>query len=91
MPAQLNIKDEETVRLVRQYAAETGRTATATVKEAIENDRRARAAAIERKVAAAREIVAEFQAQLPDDWRGRPSREIMDAIYDEAEPDGFMR
>lgn len=91
MATQLNIKDAETVRMVRDYAAETGRTVTATVRAAIENDRRVRETEIAEKVKAVQEIVAEFQRRIPEEWRGKTSKEIMDSIYDDNEPDGFAK
>lgn len=86
---QLNIKDPETVEMVRRHAAETGRSVTATVRTAVENDRRARKEAIDEKLRQVEEIVAEFQRLMPEEWRGKTSREMMDAIYDDARPDGF--
>lgn len=91
MATQLNIKDPETVRLARELAGKTGKTVTETIRSALEavNDRRERE--IAEKIKRANEIVAEFQRLMPDDWRGKTSKEIMDAIYDDDEPDGFAR
>lgn len=89
MGAQLNIKDRETVELVRRHAAETGRSVTVTVREAIERDRQARKEIVDDKRRQIDEIVAEFQRHMPDEWRGKTSEEIMDAIYDDDQPDGF--
>lgn len=91
MATQLNIKDAETVRLVRAYAAETGRSIPATIRAAIENDRRAREAVIAEKIRRANEIVDEVRRLMPPEWRDKSSKEIMDSIYDDDEPDGFAR
>ena len=89
MGAQLNIKDRETVELVRRHAAETGRSVTATVREAIEQDRRARTEIVDEKRRQIENIVAAFQRHIPDEWRGKTSKDIMDSIYDDDQPDWF--
>lgn len=91
MATQLNIKDPETVRLARELAGKTGRTVTETVRAALEKAQEDRERAIAEKIAAAKEIVAEFQRIMPEEWRGKTSKEVMDAIYDDNEPDGFAR
>lgn len=91
MATQLNIKDPETVRVVREYAAETGRSIPATIRAAVENDRRARRATIDDKIKRANAIVDEVRRRMPDEWRGKSSKEIMDSIYDDTQPDGFAR
>ncbi|WP_375392053.1 type II toxin-antitoxin system VapB family antitoxin [uncultured Sphingomonas sp.] len=89
MATQLNIKDAETVRLVRQYAQETGRSVTATVRTAIENDRRAHEADIVERMLRLEALVAEVRADMPEEWRDKSSKEIMDSMYDDEQPDGF--
>lgn len=91
MGVQLNIKDEETVRAIREYAAETGRTVTATVRTAVENDRRSRAAAREERLKGAYEILKGVRELWHPDTENMTSKELMDAIYDDNEPDGFAR
>lgn len=91
MGVQLNIKDPDTVRLARELAGKTGRTVTETIRSALERAQEERDRAIVEKIKRANEIVAEFQKHMPEEWRGKTSREIMDAIYDDNEPDGFAR
>lgn len=42
-----------------------------------------REAEIQERIAGVLETVDRFQKNLPDDWRGKTSKEIMDEIYDE--------
>ena len=91
MPAQLNIKDAETVRLVRDYAAQTKRTVTATVREAVERDLRAREADIEARIQQVNELVDEVRRTMPAEWRNKSSAEIMESMYDDDAPDGFAQ
>jgi hypothetical protein len=83
MGIQLNIKDERTVQLARDLAEKLGKSVTEIVREALEEKTRAREAERAAKIARANEIVAEFQRNLPEEWRGKTSKEIMDSIYDE--------
>jgi antitoxin VapB len=83
MGAQLNIKDAETVRLARELADATGQPVTKAIRQALERELERRESEIEAKIARANEIVAEFQRNLPEEWRGKTSKEIMDSIYDE--------
>ena len=83
MGVQLNIKDERTVQLARELAQKLGKSVTDIVREALEEKARARETEREAKIARLNEIVAEFQRNLPEEWRGKTSKEIMDAIYDE--------
>jgi antitoxin VapB len=75
----LNLKDEETVRMVRELAILTGENLTTavrvSVKERLERLPVGRAGLAERIMAIARET-----APLMND--GRTSKEIMDALYD---------
>ena len=91
MATQLNIKDAQTVRLVREYAAETGRTVTATIKAAIENDRRVRLGIVDAKITRLRNVLAAVRRDMPDNIRGMTTEEIGNSIYDDSEPDGFAR
>ena len=87
MGVQLNIKDTETVELARNLAEALGKSVTSTIREALEEkaQRRAeaRAAEIAENLAAVREISASFRANMPAEWHGKTSKEIMDEIYDE--------
>lgn len=91
MGAQLNIKDAETIELARDLAKQLGKTVTEIVREAIREKAQARETeqAEQRKRIDA--ILAEIHANLPDEVRGKTSKEIMDSIYDDDEPDGFAR
>lgn len=88
MGVQLNIKDPETVRLARELAGHTGLSLTETIRGALERDLREREAAYEAKIARVREISDSFRRNMPPEWHGKTSKEIMDEIYDE---DGLPR
>jgi antitoxin VapB len=83
MGVQLNIKDAETVRMARELADATGQPVTQVIRQALERELQRREEEIQTTIAAVNEIVAEFQRNMPDEWRGRTSKEIMDSIYDE--------
>jgi antitoxin VapB len=83
MGVQLNIKDAETVRLARELAGRRGVSVTQAIREALENDARAREDDFRRRLAEVDAIVAEMREHLDPAWRGRSSKEIMDSIYDE--------
>ena len=85
MAMQLNIKDAETVRMVREYAAQTGRTVTATVRAAIENDRRKREAEIAETIRGVQEMLKGSKDLWKPEWRDRSLKEVMDSIYDDDE------
>jgi antitoxin VapB len=83
MGAQLNIKDAETIRLARELADATGQPVTKAIRAALEQELARREAEIQVKIERANAIVAEFQRHMPEEWRGKTSKEIMDSIYDE--------
>jgi hypothetical protein len=91
MAAQLNIKDPETVRLVREHAARTGRTVTATVRDAVEKEKLAREADIAERIRLINELVDEVRRDMPDEYRNMSSWEMMESMYDDNEPDGFTK
>ena len=83
MGAQLNIKDADTIRLARELSSQLGMSVTAIVREALEEKAQRRASDRQAKIDAVNAIVADFQRTLPEEWRGKTSKEIMDALYDE--------
>ncbi len=83
MASQLNIKDAETIAMARQLAKARNTTVTGVIKAALEREIRERDAAREAKIAAIMKIVEDFRRTMPEDWRGKTSKEIMDEIYDE--------
>ena len=83
MGTQLNIKDAETVELARSLAKQLHKSVTETIKEALVEKARARAAVREAFLARVREIAHEFKATIPEEMRGKTSKEWMDGIYDE--------
>ncbi len=91
MGAQLNIKDDETARLAREMASNSGKSVTATVRDALKRGQRDPQAEIAERIRKVNGLVDEFQRLLLDEWRGKTSKEIMDAIYDDEEKDGFAR
>lgn len=83
MGVQLNIKDAETVRLARALADATGQPVTQAIKLALERELQRREEEIQVKIARVHEISREFRANMPEEWRGKTSKEIMDEMYDE--------
>jgi len=75
----LNLKDPETVHMIRELAAMTGENLTTAVRVAVK-ERMERIP--EKRVGLAKWImsIARETAPMMDD--GRSSREIMDALYD---------
>jgi len=78
----LNIKDEETYRLVSELARKTGESLTAAVKVSVKErlERQREAPQQESRLEAIRRIV-ERTAPLMND--GRSSKELFDELYDE--------
>lgn len=83
MGVQLNIKDAETVRLARELADSTGQPITAAIRQALEHELQRREAEIQETLRRVKEISREFRANMPADWHGKTSKEIMDEMYDE--------
>lgn len=86
MGAQLNIKDAETIRLARELADATGQPVTKAIKAALEQELARREEEIQAKIARVNAIVADFQRNMPEEWHGKTSREIMDEIYEDGLP-----
>jgi antitoxin VapB len=91
MGAQLNIKDAATVELARDLAKQLGKSVTDTIREALEEKASKRQAEIDAKWKKVDALLAELHANMPASLRGVTSKEMMDAIYDDNEPDGFAR
>lgn len=83
MGVQLNIKDAETVRMARDLANSSGRSVTEVIRTAIDREWREREATVQAKIDDVRKITAEFRANMPPEWHGKTSKEIMDSIYNE--------
>lgn len=83
MASQLNIKDAQTIAMARELAKARKTTVTGVIKAALEREVREREAAREAKIAAIMKIAEEFRRTMPEEWRGKTSKEIMDEIYDD--------
>jgi hypothetical protein len=83
MATQLNIKDQEAIRLAREIASRQGKTVTAVVREALENEWKKSDDDRERRKRDIKALAAEFRRNMPAEWRGMTSKEIMDSIYNE--------
>ncbi len=83
MASPLNIDDEATVQMAHDLAKAKGLTATDVIKAALEREMRERSEDRGRRLAEIDEIVAEFQRNMPPEWIGKTSKELIDAIYDE--------
>lgn len=91
MGAQLNIKDAETIELARDLARQLGKSVTEIVREAVREKALAQATEQVERRKQIDAILAEIHANLPDEVRGMTSKELMDSIYDDDQPDGFAR
>lgn len=90
MGVQLNIKDEETVRLAKRLAADLGESLTETIRHSLE-ERAARIAKTRQKpsLEELKAIVRDAQQHIKPEFRGREmSIEHADLLYDE---DGSFR
>jgi len=83
MGTQLNIKDAETVRLARELADATGQPITAAIRQALKHELGRREEEVQAKVARLRQIASEFRQDIPEEMRGKTSREWMDGVYDD--------
>ena len=91
MGVQLNIKDAECAELARGLARELGTTVTTVVREALLEKSQRHKDEVAERIRKVNEIVDEVQKMMPAEWRGKSSKEIMDSIYDDEQPDGFAR
>ena len=91
MGMQLNIKDETMVRKAQEWAARDGRSVTATLRDLFERETERRNTDHAERLARMIAFTEELQAQVPEHVRRLSSKEIMDSIYDENEPDGIAR
>jgi hypothetical protein len=87
MATQLNIKDPETIALARTMAQRSGKSVTATIRDALEQVDAANAAATkaraEQILAALRVINPNPRELLSPEWRDKSSVEIANSIYNE--------
>jgi antitoxin VapB len=91
MGMQLNIKNVDTVRLAHKVAKAGGTSVTHAVHSALERADADYEAAIQAKIQSMNALVSDFQRHMPEEWRGKTSKELMDAIYDDEQPDGFAK
>jgi hypothetical protein len=91
MGAQLNIKDETIAEEWRSWARQDGRSITATMRDVMERERDRRDADRTDRLARMIAFTKELQAAVPLASRGLTSKEMMDSIYDDNDPDGFAR
>lgn len=88
MASQLNIKDPETIRLAREQAARSGKSVTAVIRSALEQQSRDREAELAASWARVQEIAAEFRANMPPELKGKDARQIVNEFYDDEDADG---
>ena len=91
MGMQLNIKNPETVRLAHKLAKAGGTSVTHAVHSALQRADEEREAAIRAKIERVNALIAEFRHEMPEEWKNKTSKELMDAVYDDEQPDGFAR
>jgi hypothetical protein len=89
MGVQLNIKDARTVELARRHAERLGKSVTAALRELLEEEERRREEEVQRRITATNALVDRIRANLPEETKRMTSKEIMDSIYDDEQPDGF--
>jgi hypothetical protein len=83
MGMQLNIKDPEAIRLAGELSRASRSSIAATIRRALEREQQLRAADIEGRRKRIEAAVERYQRAIPDEWRGKTSKQIMDEIYDE--------
>jgi hypothetical protein len=91
MATQLNIKDPVLIERVRDLARRDGKPVTATLRALVDREWNAQQERDCDRLARMRAFTRELQAQVPEELRHLTSKEIMDSIYDDNEPDGFAR
>lgn len=91
MAAQLNIKDPVLIERVRDLARRKHQLVTATLRALVDKEWETQQAERASFLAGMRAWSDAVHAELPDDVKGMTSKEVMDSIYDDEEPDGFAR
>ena len=91
MGVQLNIKDAEIAEEWRAWARQDGRSITATMRDVMERERGRRDADRTDRLARMIAFTEQLQAAVPPELKSSTSKEVMDSIYDDKEPDGFAR
>lgn len=91
MAAQLNIKDPILIERARDLAKARGQAVTTTLRALVDKEWEVREAEVAERLARMRKWADEVYAQMPKDVKRMSSKEVMDSIYDESEPDGFAR
>lgn len=91
MASQLNIKDPVLIERVRDLARRDGQPVTAKLRAIVDKEWEAQETAGAERLARMMAFTRELQAAVPEELRHLTSKEIMDSIYDEKEPDGFSR
>jgi hypothetical protein len=89
MASQLNIKDAVLIERARHLAQARQESVTATLRSLVDREWERREADIEARRAKLDALVAEVRANMPEEVRNMSSKEIMDSIYDDDQPDGF--
>ena len=91
MATQLNIKDPVLIERVRELARGRGQAVTATLRALVDREWEAREADRTGRLDEMRAFTRELQAAVPLALKGLTSKEIMDSIYDDNQPDGFAQ
>lgn len=91
MATQLNLKDPVLVERAKALAARQGEPVTATMRRLVDAAWDASERERDERLQRMRQWADKVHAALPPDVRGLTSKQIMDSIYDDSEPDGFAR
>lgn len=91
MATQLNLKDPVLVERARVLAARKGEPVTATIRKLVDAAWQESEQESDQRLRRMMEWADKVYANLPEDVKGMTSKEIMDSIYDDNEPDGFAR
>lgn len=83
MGEQFNIEDAETIRLAREIAGRSGKSMTATIRDALEREQTRIDEDVERRLVRVRELAREFREAMPPEMQRMTSKELMDAIYED--------
>ena len=91
MASQLNIKDPVLIERIRALATQRGQPVTTALRFIVDREWEAGEAERRERLRRMEEWSREAYAMVPDELRGLTSKEIMDSIYDDEQPDGFVR
>ena len=91
MATQLNLKDPVLIERVRDLARRKGQPITTTLRNLVDKEWHSQQVEASARLTRMMAFTRELQAQVPEELRHLPSKEVMSSIYDEEQPDGSAR